>query len=90
MILEIDHWCNGYNQIREDCLKEQSSVLLVVSATCVDAVCAARMWAYWLRADGISYEVMAANQYRSICDRLVDNSTGQQYGACVLLGISRV
>ena len=87
MILEIDHWCNGYNQIREDCLKEQSSVLLVVSATCVDAVCAARMWAYWLRADGISYEVMAANQYRSICDRLVDNSTGQQYGACVLLGM---
>ena len=102
MFLELDRWNDAYAQIVRDCCSGQQqggggrsrTAFLVVAATSVDAVCASRIWTYWLRADGISYELLAADQWNVIQKRLFageeeERGGGGQssYGACVLFNL---
>ena len=87
MFLEPERWNDAYAEIVRECggSSEPRPALVVVAATSVDAVCASRIWTYWMRADGILYELLAADHWKVVQERLLTSST--LYGACILLNM---
>jgi len=74
MILDIDKWYLGYNQILQDCIHNDGgipgSALLLCNAD-VDAMAAARIVAYMLRKDGVSYQLLPCMGVQQLESRLV-------------------
>jgi cell division control protein 45 len=83
MILEVDHWYLGYSQILTDCRADEGSVLILANAD-VDAVAAARVWSYMLRADGIPYQLLPCRSISQM-EKLVQ--TTETVRAIVLLNM---
>ena len=79
MILEIDHWYLGYSQILKDCREneeEKGSVLILCHAD-VDAISAARILAYMLRADEVPHQILPCMSYRQMDQLLQANVSGE-------------
>ncbi|KAL7567800.1 hypothetical protein ACA910_000552 [Epithemia clementina (nom. ined.)] len=101
MFLEPERWNDAYAEILRECgggggRRPSRPVLVVVAATSVDAVCASRIWTYWMRADGIVYELLAADQWTLVQERLLSGTKGEEseyasfsyyYGACLLFNM---
>eukprot|EP00557_Chaetoceros_sp_GSL56_P002943 CAMPEP_0176488214 /NCGR_PEP_ID=MMETSP0200_2-20121128/6584_1 /TAXON_ID=947934 /ORGANISM="Chaetoceros sp., Strain GSL56" /LENGTH=769 /DNA_ID=CAMNT_0017885171 /DNA_START=106 /DNA_END=2415 /DNA_ORIENTATION=- len=60
MLLEKENWRLGYHQILSDCLPSaqiQGGTVLILANPDVDALCAARILSYALRADKVPYQL---------------------------------
>jgi cell division control protein 45 len=67
MILELDHWHLGYEQIVNDCRAgEETGTVLLLCNTDVDAMASARILSYMLRSDGIHYQLLPCSNYSSL------------------------
>ena len=83
MILEVEHWYHGYSQILEDCRSHSGSVLILCHAD-VDALAAARILTYMLRADNVSYVLKPCPTFGAL---QMHAATGAKYAAMVLLNV---
>lgn len=75
MILELDNWYLGYQQILTDCRHNEDGVagsVLLLCAADVDAMAGARIWTYMLRSDGISYQMLPCASYSQLEQSLAD------------------
>jgi len=60
MLLQKESWRLGYHQLLSDCLPSNQSTggtVLILANTDVDALCAARILSYALRADKVPYQL---------------------------------
>jgi cell division control protein 45 len=69
MILELEHWHLGYEQILTDCRAgddgSTKTALLLCNAD-VDAMACARILSYMLRSDGIHYQLLPCTNYSAL------------------------
>ena len=76
MILELDQWHLGYEQILNDCRTNEdgeTSSALILCHTDVDAMSSARILSYMFRSDGIQYQLLPCSSYSSLHRYLSDN-----------------
>jgi cell division control protein 45 len=90
MILQIDDWYLGYDQIVKDALgSEVGSVWILVNAD-VDALAAARIMTYMLRSDCIPYQLRPCWSYSSLTNLLKSEESSEIRSLVLLnLGSSR-
>eukprot|EP00980_Cylindrotheca_fusiformis_P027920 scaffold22568_cov125-Cylindrotheca_fusiformis.AAC.17 len=66
MILNLDHWHFGYEQILNDCRAGEDgapkTALLLCNAD-VDAMASARILSFMLRSDGVNYQLLPCTNY---------------------------
>ncbi|CAJ1940052.1 unnamed protein product [Cylindrotheca closterium] len=85
MILGMNHWHFGYEQIVQDCRNEDGSVLMLCNAD-VDAMASARILSYLLRSDGIPYQLYPCTNYQALESYLKTNeSVLEEVEAIVML-----
>ncbi|KAL3945090.1 MAG: hypothetical protein SGBAC_000819 [Bacillariaceae sp.] len=85
MILGMNHWHFGYEQIVQDCRNEDGSVLMLCNAD-VDAMASARILSYLLRSDGIPYQLYPCTNYQALEQYLKTNeSVLEEVEAIVML-----
>jgi cell division control protein 45 len=85
MILEVDNWPVGYDAILQNCRTAQEGIgkCLILCHADVDALAAARILTYMLRADQIEYTLLPCATWSA----LQKAATGQQYSTIVLLNV---
>ena len=83
MILEMDNWHMGYSQIQSDC---RSGEVWILVRGDVDALAAARIFSFLLRADSISYQIKPCNTVSQLHSLLKEEKT-TNLKACVLLNM---
>jgi cell division control protein 45 len=85
MILNMEHWHFGYEQIVSDCRAgddgSPKTVLLLCNAD-VDAMASARILSFMLRSDGVNYQLLPCTNYTLLTKTLQDV---QDISAVVLL-----
>jgi hypothetical protein len=89
MILELENWYLGYQQILTDCRPDgegmTGSVLLLCSAD-VDAMAAARIWTYMLRSDGVSYQLLPCMSHSQL-EQTLENKKADDVRAIVMMNL---
>lgn len=75
MRLEIDNWHLAYSQIVADCRENEGSSCLILCHADVDAMAAARIWTYMLRADGVSYQLLPCSNYAHLAQLLSSSAS---------------
>lgn len=90
MILEIENWHCGYEQIKADCCNDNSNLLILVHPD-GDALAAARIVAYMLRSDNVSFTLQPVGGVQQLESVIQKNATNAHYSAILLinLGASR-
>ena len=69
MILELEHWYLGYEQILTDCRAGDDGVAKTALLLCnadVDAMSCARILSYMLRSDGVHYQLLPCTNYSAL------------------------
>jgi cell division control protein 45 len=88
MILELEHWYLGYEQILNDCRTTGEDgapgTVFLLCNTDVDAMSCARILSYMLRSDGIHYQLLPCTSYSTL-DRYLLSTPLQDVRAVVLL-----
>jgi cell division control protein 45 len=94
MLLEPENWYLGYSQIAKDCREPDRGDQQVSSSSClilcradVDAMAAARIWAYMLRNDGIAFQLHPCNSYSDLVRILSSAVVRDDVRAVVLLNM---
>jgi cell division control protein 45 len=90
MILELDDWHLGYDQIIKDTRVSEVGSVWVLANADVDSLAAARILTYMFRADGIPYQLRPCWSYSSL-KALLESEDSTEIRALVLLnqGASR-
>ncbi|CAB9512032.1 CDC45-like protein [Seminavis robusta] len=87
MILEVDNWHLGYSQILVDCRQSGGKCLILCHAD-VDALAAARIWTYMLRADQLEYTLLPCATWNALLSNINSASTSaSMYAAIVLINV---
>jgi cell division control protein 45 len=91
MILDSDHWHNGYQQILKDCRSADSdgtagSALILCNAD-VDAMAAARILSYALRSDGVSHQIQPCMAYSQLVNIIQQQQQQQSSSSSSLRAI---
>ena len=86
MILELDDWHLGYDQIIKDTRVSEVGSVWVLANADVDSLAAARILTYMLRADSIPYQLRPCWSYSSL-KALLANEDSTEIRAVVLLNL---
>jgi cell division control protein 45 len=76
MILELEHWHLGYEQILTDCRAGDDGTAKTALLLCnadVDAMSCARILSYMLRSDGVHYQLLPCTNYSALEKNLSSN-----------------
>ena len=69
MLLQQENWCLGYHQILSDCRNSNGQgggTVLILCNPDADALCAARILSYALRADKVPYQLRPCGGYKRL------------------------
>jgi hypothetical protein len=91
MLLQSNNWIHGYNQIMTDCRPSSNpfsgncGTVLILCNPDADALCAARILSYILRADNIPYQLRPCGGMRKLVSileslNLYSSSSSAMYG----------
>ena len=90
MILEIEEWHLGYDQIIQDTRASQVGSVWILANADVDSLAAARILTYMLRADSIPYQLRPCWSYASLTALLQKEDCNEIKSLVLLnLGASR-
>ena len=86
MILEIEEWHLGYDQIIQDTRGSESGSVWILANADVDSLAAARILTYMLRADSIPYQLRPCWSYSSLT-ALLEKEDSAEIRSLVLLNL---